>query len=295
LYINDLTTVTAENAKLVLYADDTSLIITSDSYTEFTIKLNNVLKDLQEWFRSNLLFLNLNKTTYLQFLTKNKQKIDSNITLMSNQITSSTSVKFLGLTIKETLSWEAYIDQMMPRLSSACYVIRIITPLMTEDTLKMIYHAYVHSILMYGIIFGGNSPHSNHIFKLQKRIIRTMTKSEKRDSCRQLFKRLEILPLRSQYIFSTLLFVVKNNDLFTMNKEIYNINTRSNTNFHTPLCKLMVVQKGVYSTGIKLYYHLPPNIKNLLKEIKLFKPALKRFLLTHLFYSVEEYLDYRHK
>jgi len=83
LYINDLTTITAENAKLVLYADDTSLIITIDNYTEFTIKLNNVLKDVQEWFRSNLLILNLNKTTYLQFLTKNKQKIDSNITLMS--------------------------------------------------------------------------------------------------------------------------------------------------------------------------------------------------------------------
>ena len=67
----------------MLYADDTSLIITIDNYTEFTIKLNNVLKDVQEWFRSNLLILNLNKTTYLQFLTKNKQKIDSNITLMS--------------------------------------------------------------------------------------------------------------------------------------------------------------------------------------------------------------------
>ena len=34
--------------------------------------------------------------------------------------------------------------------------------------------------------------------------------------------------------------------------------------------------------------------ENLSKEIKLFKPALKRFLLTHLFYSVEEYLDFRH-
>jgi len=57
----------------------------------------------------------------------------------------------------------------------------------------------------------------------------------------------------------------------------------------------MVVQNSVYSTGIKLYIHLPPNIKNLSKEIKLFKPALKRFLLTHSFYSVEEYIDYGYK
>jgi len=166
---------------------------------------------------------------------------------------------------------------------------------MAEDTLKMIYYAYVHTILTYGIIFWGNSPHSNYIFKIQKRIIRIMTKSKRRDSCRQLFKRLEILPLKSLYILSTLLFVVKNNDLFTTNQEIHNINTRCNTNLHPPLCKLRVFQKGVYFTGIKLYNHLPANLKNLSKEIKLFRPALKRFLSSHSFYSVEEYLDYRHK
>jgi len=122
---------------------------------------------------------------YLQFLTKNSQKLDLNITLMNNQITSSTNTRFLGLTIEETLSWKGHIDQIMTRLSSACYALRIVTPLMAEDTLKMIYYAYVNSVLTCGIIFGGNSPHSNYIFKIQKRIIRIMTKSKRRYSCRQ--------------------------------------------------------------------------------------------------------------
>ena len=131
-----------------------------------------------------MLFLNLNKTTYLQFLTKNSQKLDSNITLANNQITSSTNTKFLGLTIEQTLSWKCHIDQTLSRLSSACYAIRVIAPLMTENTLRMICYSYVHSIITYGIIFWGNSPHSAHIFKIQKRIIRIMTKSRGRDSCR---------------------------------------------------------------------------------------------------------------
>jgi hypothetical protein len=155
---------------------------------------------------------------------------------------------------------------------------------MTEGILKMIYYSYVHSIMTYGIIFWGNSPHSTHIFKIQKRIIQIMTKSRRRDSCRQLFKRLEILPLKSQYIFSTLLFEAKNKDLFITNQEIHNINTRCNTYLHPPICNLMEFQKGVYFSGIKLYNHLPLNLKNLSKEIKLFKPALKRFLLLHSFY-----------
>ena len=44
-----------------------------------------------------------------------------------------------------------------------------------------------------------------------------MTKSRCRDSCGQLFKRLEILSLQSQYTLLVLLFVVKNKDLYTTN------------------------------------------------------------------------------
>jgi len=221
-------------------------------------------------------------------------KLDSNITLLNNKITNSTNTKFLGLTVEETLSWKCHINQILSRLSLACYAVKVITPLMSEDTLKMIYHSYVHSIITYGIIFWGNSSHNTDIFKIQKQIIRIMTNSRSRDSCRQLFKRLEILPLQSQYIFSILLFVVKNKDLYTNNHKIHNINTRSNINLHPPVCNFTVFQKGAYFSGIKLFNHLPLKIKSLSNEIKLFKPALKRFLNLHSFYSVEEYFEYSH-
>jgi hypothetical protein len=70
-----LPTVAAENVKLVLYADDTSFIITYPSPIEFAGKLNEVLTNVNEWFRNNLLFLNFKKTTYLQCRTKNSQKL----------------------------------------------------------------------------------------------------------------------------------------------------------------------------------------------------------------------------
>jgi hypothetical protein len=181
-YINDLPTVTAKSAKLVLYADDTSVIITNPSPTKFANKLNKVLADVNEWFKNNSLSLNFNKTTYLQFLTMNSQKLDPNITLMNNQITNSTNTKFLSLAIEEMLSWNHHINKILSRLSSPCCAIIVITPLMSEDTLKMIYHSYVHSIMTYGIVFGGNSPHSTNIYKIQKRIIHIMTKSRSRDS-----------------------------------------------------------------------------------------------------------------
>jgi len=47
-------------------------------------------------------------------------------------------------------------------------------------------------------------------------------------------------------------------------------------------------------TAYEICYYLNTSYIFLSNEINLFKPALKRFLLVHSFYSVEEYLDYRY-
>jgi len=40
-------------------------------------------------------------------------------------------------------------------------------------------------------------------------------------------------------------------------------NTRCNNNLHVPPANLTVNQRGVYYSGIKIFNHLPPTIKNL--------------------------------
>jgi hypothetical protein len=149
---------------------------------------------------------------------------------------------------------------------------------MSLDSMK----SYVHSILSYGIIFWGNSHLSDSIFKIQKRIIRFITSSGTYDSCRE----LQILPLQSQYIFSLLVFVIKNGSCFISNSDIHDINTRYNHNFHLPSTNLTLVQKGVLFSGSTIYNHLPLNIKMLSKDMKHFKSSLRTYLTEHIFYSI---------
>jgi hypothetical protein len=73
---------------------------------------------------------------------------------------------------------------------------------MSTETLRMVYFAYVHSVISYRIILGGNKPYSERMFKIQKRVIRIITNLRMRDSCMELFQRLEILPLYSIYFIS---------------------------------------------------------------------------------------------
>jgi hypothetical protein len=107
------------------------------------------------------------------------------------------------------LTWKNHIGELITRLNKACYAIRSIKPFMSLDVLRSIYFLYVHSIISYGIIFWGNSSHSEEIIYIQKIIIMN---SSKNASCWQLFKELNFLPIQSQYIFPVLLFVIKNKD-----------------------------------------------------------------------------------
>jgi len=162
---------------------------------------------------------------------------------------------------------------------------------MSLETLRIVHFAYIHSFISYGIIFGGNQPYSDKIFKIQKRVIRIITSSRPRDSCRELFKNLEILPLYSQYIYSISIYVVRNKHLFHTNNQIHSIHTRFKTNLHPPTANLKKFQKGVYYSAIKIFNNLPHEIKDLANDILSFWNALKRFLLTNSFYNSKGYFN----
>jgi hypothetical protein len=65
-------------------------------------------------------------------------------------------------------------------------------------------------------------------------MVRIITGRRSRDSCRNLFKNLNILPLQSQYILSLLLLLICNKDKFKLHFDIYDMNTRQKYNFHLP-------------------------------------------------------------
>jgi hypothetical protein len=111
--------------------------------------------------------------------------------------------------IDDNLSRHWHIDQMIPKLNKASYVITFLKPLLSFDALKMVYFLAFHSIISYGIIIWGISSYSKIIFKIQKRIVRIITKSGNKESCHNLFKKLCILPLQSQYIFVYLCLLLR--------------------------------------------------------------------------------------
>ena len=229
----------------------------------------------------------------MEFKTKQYYKHNMQIQYNHNYIKNTTEAKFLGLVIDETLSWSQQILQLTKRMSMACYALRYIKHSLPIHTLKLIYFAHVHSIMSYGLIFWGSASCANKVFLLQKRIIRIIANAGPRDPCRNIFRKMQIFTLYSQYIYSLLLFTIKNKQLFTTNNELHDYSTRNLNNLHPPIINLTKFKKGPYIMCIKVFNHLPQTLKDISNNPTHFRTLLTRFLHHHSFYSMEEYFNYR--
>ena len=155
---------------MVLFADDTSIIITDTDQRDFNVNANQTFQDINTWFKVSLLTLNLNKTQYLEFRTKNYHNVNTQIKYDQECITSASEIEFLGLTTDDTLSWKQHTEQALNKLCTACYALRNIKHIVPIDMLRVIYFAHIHSIISYGIIFWGSSSYGNKVFVLQEKL-----------------------------------------------------------------------------------------------------------------------------
>ena len=116
--------ITRKNAysTTVPFAVATGTLITSPNTTKLQNDINIVYKQINIWFEVNLLSWNLNKSQFIQFMTKNTSTTDICIKYYGKHISNTINTKFLGLFINATLSWKTHIKYIIPKLSSASIV-----------------------------------------------------------------------------------------------------------------------------------------------------------------------------
>jgi len=163
-YVNNLPKIINNKSIPVLFAADTSILITSPNKNDFQLKITTAFNFINEWLNTNLLSRNFNKTHYVQFTTKSKPKFRIKITYNNKQISTISSIRFLGIYINDTINWKYHIDYILPKLSAVCYAIRIIKPYVSLETLKIVYYSNFNSIIKYILPFWGTSPHSKKKF-----------------------------------------------------------------------------------------------------------------------------------
>jgi hypothetical protein len=148
----------------IIFDDDTSVLIANKNFQEFKNTFNIVLSHITKWFHANGLIFNMDKKNMVKFTPTNIICNPLTIENAAKVLTEATNFKFLGLHTDKHLNWRSDIEQILPKLSTACYTIRKLAHVLNIDVLKIIYFANFQSAVDYGIIFWGNSSNMSYIF-----------------------------------------------------------------------------------------------------------------------------------
>lgn len=264
LFINDLPE-HIPNVSSFLYADDTNILITSRADI-LQDAVNDTTGQLQSWFEANRLLINTQKTVCMNFHTRqNLTPYNAAIAIGKDTIINKQDTKFLGLTISNTLNWKPHIDALSQKLNKTVYLLRSLRDTVSVDTLKLIYHALFESVLSYGLIFWGSSSESLVIFKIQKQIVRIIALKKRYEHCKPLFKQLKILPLPCLYILEVACFTVLHLESLDRNADHHTHDTRNKTHLQIIPHNTKLYANGAKYMGIKIYNHLPPDLKTIKK------------------------------
>ena len=124
LFVNDL----PDNVKCktVMYADDTSLLISSSDPSCLQSSLDHNMGLIASWFESNKLTLNLSKTKFMLFGSPHNLNKFCNIDLSYNgvMIEKVDHFKYLGIVFDNNMTWSHHIDFVSSNISKRCSLIR---------------------------------------------------------------------------------------------------------------------------------------------------------------------------
>jgi len=79
MFINDLPKFINDKSVPILFADDTSISVSHPNPLVFYKTINTVFQTLNAWFNHNLLSLNLAKTHFIKFISKNNNQPEMDI------------------------------------------------------------------------------------------------------------------------------------------------------------------------------------------------------------------------
>ena len=202
---------------ILSFADDTTLITSSSNLNELFTNANVYINNLYEWFCSNRLSLNANKTKYIVLRPRHTREDLSqyNIHIGNTQLSRigndclETSSKFLGMHLDENLTWKMHMNELNKKVSRALFSIKQVKHILPMESLRTLYFALIHPHLSYGIIAWGSADKSitRQTNLLQKRAIRIITNSAFNSHTDPKFRKQGILKVNDLFEYQSILFM----------------------------------------------------------------------------------------
>jgi hypothetical protein len=292
LYINDLY-LSTNLLDLILFADDSNLFFSHRDIKSLFKTVNEQLCKVSEWFESNKLSLNADKTKYILFHKVSKSE---NIPLklpdlkINNiYIKRELFLNFLGVKFDENLQWCSHINSIEKKISKNIAMMFRAKPFLNVSSLKKLYFAFIHSYLSYCNIVWGSTNHTKlkKLYSKQKHACRIVFGADRSVPCEPLLRVLGVLNVYKLNLHQVLLFMFKTKNGLSpkifqsyFNKINHKYSTKfSDNNFVVPKYKLKLTSYSIKHRGPKMWKIFPEIVIKKQATLEQFKAESKRLLL----------------
>lgn len=290
LFINDIHRAVQTDLPR-LFADDTSVFLTASNEAELQLRANEVAIKLEKWLLANRLSLNVSKTNYIVFNPNRKTISSINLNFFGQNVQEVTFTKFLGLQIDKELTWKAHIEHLCKNLVKFCGIFYKIRSLIPPSCAHLLYYAFVHSNILYGIeVYANTCPtHLEKLSILNNKIIRILFNKPLSTHVKCLYETTNSLPVHSLHEFQLIKIVHKaiyhKNKIPEVLKNYFcNVNNfsshflRNEKNLKIIRYNTNLGQRCLKFKGPKLWNPLPDRLKNTISDA-----VFPKYLKTHVF------------
>ena len=152
VYVNDI----AESllATTRLFADDSSLAVSSHNVTDMELRLNHDLEIISAWAKQWLVTFNQVKTEVMFFTLTNNAP--PTLYFDNVKLTFVDHHKHLGITLSQNGSWHAHTSNLISSASKILGSMKALKFKLKRDTLNQIYFSYLRPILEYASVVWDN-------------------------------------------------------------------------------------------------------------------------------------------
>jgi len=180
MYINSLCDMNVDG-KIVVYADDTCLLISGSNWENLRQKTERNFKKIIKWLNTKKLTLNFNKTMFMVFSIQNIlppfeefsfHECSNASTCNCSKINIVKRIKYLGLIFDCNLKWNFHINSLLVKLRYLMFKFHKLKYLISSHTMRIVYISLYQSILQYGmVIWGGASKNVLQPLRVQQNSI----------------------------------------------------------------------------------------------------------------------------
>jgi hypothetical protein len=295
IYVNDMSALIKN--KLLLYADDSAILVSHKCLSRVEQALTEDLHLVSQWLIDNKLSLHLGKTESIVFGSKHKLKSKSVLDINCNgtSIQPTKSVKYLGVTLDQHLSFAVMADAVLKKANSRLKFLYRKKEFLSEFTKKLLIMSLVQCHFDYAcsVWYNGLSQSfKNKLQTTQNKMIRFVLNLDARASIRkEHFNHLSWLPVekRVHHLMLCHVFKVRNNlapsymdEFFVSQDSVHSYNTRFSNKGGYGLPKVKGSgSKSFCFLASKLWNSLPLFLTTI-KHLNNFKVSIKDFLMKNL-------------